>query len=258
MAKTESRLDSLETHMVNMGASMKSLETQIGQLANALKDQNRELRSGKEVGVSKIKSEVEKEKKVEEAEVGESNLMQSKDESKQKPIFKPKLPYPQRFKKKALDEQFVKFLEIFKKLHINIPFADTLLQMPNYGKFLKEVMSRKRKVEEFETVNLIEEYFVVLDMEKDKNMSLKLRRPFLATAEAKIDVKKGKLSMGVEGEKVTFTVFKEARNSSKEKLFMIKQAKRMERCLKVESKVKSASFSATHEEAMDDQDDVEY
>ncbi|XP_073121744.1 uncharacterized protein [Henckelia pumila] len=119
--------------------------------------------------------------------------------------------------------------------------------MPNYAKFFKEVMSRKQKLEEFETVNLTEECsdlaltlsvfrslglgevkpttialhladrsikyprgiiedvlvkidkfvfhadFVVLDMEEDKNMSLILGRPFLATAEAKIDVKKGEL-----------------------------------------------------------------
>ncbi|XP_075479413.1 uncharacterized protein LOC142520295 [Primulina tabacum] len=31
MARTESRLDNMETHMGNMGATMKSLETQIGQ-----------------------------------------------------------------------------------------------------------------------------------------------------------------------------------------------------------------------------------
>ncbi|XP_073120869.1 uncharacterized protein [Henckelia pumila] len=153
-------------------------------------------------------------------------------------MYKPPLPYPQRFKKKVLDEQFAKFLEIFKKLHINIPFADALLQMPNYAKFLKEVMSRKSKLEEFETVNLTEECrlgevkpttialqladrsitypcgiiedvlvkidkfifpmdFVVLDMEEDGNMPLILGRPFLATADAKIEVKNCELSMGV-------------------------------------------------------------
>lgn len=41
MARTESRLDNMETHMGNMGATMKSMETQIGQLADALRDQNR-------------------------------------------------------------------------------------------------------------------------------------------------------------------------------------------------------------------------
>ncbi|XP_073139051.1 uncharacterized protein [Henckelia pumila] len=279
MARTEIRMDILETHVAKMGVVLQSMETSIGQLVNALKDNNRgqfpkkievnpieqckviELRSGKEVGAQEHAANVEKEK---------------------------------RFKKKVLDEQFAKFLEIFKKLHINIPFADALLQMPNYAKFLKEVMSRKRKLEEFETVNLTEECrasinsmslsvfrnlelgevkpttialqladrsltyprgiiedvlvkidkfifpvdFVVLDMEEDGNMPLILGRSFLATAEAKIDVKKGALTMGVDGEKVTFNVFKEAEKPSTEKVFLIEQSKKMECCCKVVSSVK--------------------
>ena len=33
------------------------------------------------------------------------------------------VPYPQRLRKNKLDKQFTKFMEVFKKLHINIPFA---------------------------------------------------------------------------------------------------------------------------------------
>ena len=36
------------------------------------------------------------------------------------------IPYPQRLKKNKLDKQFTNFIEVFKKLHINIPFADAL------------------------------------------------------------------------------------------------------------------------------------
>ena len=42
---------------------------------------------------------------------------------------KPMIPYPQRLKKNRLDNQFVKFMDIFKKIHINIPFVDALEQM---------------------------------------------------------------------------------------------------------------------------------
>ena len=44
------------------------------------------------------------------------------------------LPCPQRFQKQKLDKQFSKFLDIFKKIHINIPCANALEQMPNYAK----------------------------------------------------------------------------------------------------------------------------
>jgi len=53
------------------------------------------------------------------------------------------IPFPHRFLKKGLDEKFAKFLEIFKKIHINKPFADALIQMPHYAKFLKYIMARK-------------------------------------------------------------------------------------------------------------------
>ena len=42
------------------------------------------------------------------------------------PKITPPFPYPQRFKKKMINEQFSKFLGIFKKLQVNIPFADAL------------------------------------------------------------------------------------------------------------------------------------
>ncbi|XP_073153095.1 uncharacterized protein [Henckelia pumila] len=59
-------------------------------------------------------------------------------------------------KKVKLDSQFSKFLEVFKKLHIIIPFADALLQMPSYATFLKKILTSKRKIEEHAMVNLTE------------------------------------------------------------------------------------------------------
>ncbi|XP_073120527.1 uncharacterized protein [Henckelia pumila] len=49
-----------------------------------------------------------------------------------------------------------KLLEVFKKLHINIPFADALMQMPSYAKFLKDILSNKRKLEDHALVSLTE------------------------------------------------------------------------------------------------------
>jgi len=45
------------------------------------------------------------------------------------------------------DQQFGKFLEVLKKVYINILFTDALSQMPSYAKFLKETLSNKRKLE---------------------------------------------------------------------------------------------------------------
>ncbi|XP_022884032.1 uncharacterized protein LOC111400812 [Olea europaea var. sylvestris] len=76
--------------------------------------------------------------------------------------YVPPIPFPQRLQRKKLDNQFAKFVEIFKKLHINIPFADAIAQMPSYAKFLKEILSNKRKLEEHETVCLNEECSAIL------------------------------------------------------------------------------------------------
>ena len=72
------------------------------------------------------------------------------------------VPYPYRLRQNKLDKQFTKFMEVFKKLHINIPFADALEQMPSYVKFMKGILSRKRRLSEFETVNLTEECSAIL------------------------------------------------------------------------------------------------
>ena len=64
------------------------------------------------------------------------------------------MPYPQRLKKKEHDQQFAKSLERFKTLHINMLLVECLAQMPKYAKFLKELISNKKKLQEFETVTL--------------------------------------------------------------------------------------------------------
>ena len=66
------------------------------------------------------------------------------------------------FQKKKVDTQFVKFMDMLKKIQINIPFTDALEQMPNYAKFMKDVLSKRRRFKEFEVVNLTKECSVVL------------------------------------------------------------------------------------------------
>ena len=42
---------------------------------------------------------------------------------------------------------------MFKKLEINISFAEALAQMPNYEKFMKDIISKKRELDDCGTVN---------------------------------------------------------------------------------------------------------
>ena len=93
---------------------------------------------------------------VDESVSRKKNVVESKDkvqhkddvDNKKKPLeakpkYVPPPPFPQRLKKYQDDGQFKKFLEMFKQLHINIPFAEALEQMPKYAKFLKDVCPRR-------------------------------------------------------------------------------------------------------------------
>ena len=57
----------------------------------------------------------------------------------------PVVPFPQRLHKAKMEEQFSRFLDMFKNIEINIRFAKALTQMPNYTKFLKDILSKKRR-----------------------------------------------------------------------------------------------------------------
>ena len=50
---------------------------------------------------------------------------------------------------------------MFKKLQINIPFVDALEQMPRYVKFM-DILSNKKKLEEYEFVALTKECSAIL------------------------------------------------------------------------------------------------
>ena len=74
----------------------------------------------------------------------------------------PIIPYPQRLKKSKLEQQFSKFLDIFKKLYINISFMDALEQTPSYVKFIKKILANNKKLSEYETISLLEECSAIL------------------------------------------------------------------------------------------------
>ena len=122
-----------------------------------------QLRSGKDLSSNrkterKEETEAEKEE-TEKKEEKNSQIEQMKGSNDQKkkegvPAYAPAVPFPQRLQKSRREEQFSKFLDIFKKIEINIPFAEVISQMPLYAKFLKEVLSKKRKIAEKGIVNL--------------------------------------------------------------------------------------------------------
>ena len=61
-----------------------------------------------------------------------------------------------------MDEQFAKFLNMFKKIEVNVPFAEELAQRPHYAKFMKDILSKKRKLDEEGVVSLLATYSAVI------------------------------------------------------------------------------------------------
>ena len=47
--------------------------------------------------------------------------------------------------RKDKERHLAKFLDIFKKLEITLPFGETLQQMPLYAKFLKDMLTKKNR-----------------------------------------------------------------------------------------------------------------
>ncbi|XP_073133414.1 uncharacterized protein [Henckelia pumila] len=170
-------ISSTETKMQNQDASIKNLENQIGKLAKAMnsrelgtlpsdteknpKEQVKavELRSGKRIEPER-QGKKEPEPSILDKTAGKSSTSTQPPTSQSNIIIPP--PFPAALKKVKLDSQFAKFLEVFKKLNINIPFADALMQMPSYAKLLKEILSSKRKLEEHAMISLTENCYALV------------------------------------------------------------------------------------------------
>ncbi|XP_061371264.1 uncharacterized protein LOC133313865, partial [Gastrolobium bilobum] len=194
----------------NQEASIKNLEIQIGQLAKQMaerppgtfpsntiinpKEQCNAIitRENVEIPIAAPSSEKDAEKENPAEEKVDDHVIiigrPLNDTSRKKIIKKPSLeermkalgdnpyvkaPYPQRLQQSEQKKNFSKFLEIFKKLHINIPFAEALEQMPSYAKFLKEILTKKRKLTVEGSTILTEECGAITQ----KNLPPKLKDP---------------------------------------------------------------------------------
>ena len=203
MNEMKANMQHQATQLNNQAAQLRNLKVHMGQMANLLTERQpgslpsnsevnprREgnehvkavtLRSGKELALqepSSVTEEVKIEKVIQSGQNDNTDREQpqeeqsvgDKTEAKDNPQPIAPIPYPQRLKKHKLDKQFTKFMEVFKKLHINIPFADALEQMPSYVKFMKDILSQKRRLADFETVNLTEECSAILQRKLPQNL----------------------------------------------------------------------------------------
>nr|GEU48452.1 reverse transcriptase domain-containing protein [Tanacetum cinerariifolium] len=160
------------------------------------------------------------------------------------PKPKPTIPYPSRVNKQKLREKddnlALKFVEVFKNLHFELSFADALLHMPKFPLMFKSLLNNKEKLFDLamtlvnencsaiilkklpEKLRDLEKFLIpcdfpefdeclalayqVVDYVVDPRVPLILRRPFLRTGRALIDVYGEELTHRVDDEAITFKV----------------------------------------------------
>nr|GEU80631.1 reverse transcriptase domain-containing protein [Tanacetum cinerariifolium] len=156
--------------------------------------------------------------------------------------YKPKIPYPQRLRKEKMEAQYGKFLDMIRAIRINVPLVDVLAEMPNYEKFLKELIRNKHKIEQIFVAFLSDESSAMIqnkvppklgyprsflipcnfnktffcnalaDLGASINLMLSskvpliLGQPFLHTADAVIRVKQKQLNLRVGTEQMIFNI----------------------------------------------------
>ncbi|KAM7528606.1 hypothetical protein LguiB_032016 [Lonicera macranthoides] len=113
------------------------------------------LRSGKVVDNKVSLPDSEEEEKEEEqipAEVAPTPQVVNQAPSAKQVIedtssrtFVPKAPFPHRLKDNKKGTQFEEILKVFKQVQINIPSLDAIKQVPSYAKFLKDLVTQKRR-----------------------------------------------------------------------------------------------------------------
>nr|GEX79259.1 reverse transcriptase domain-containing protein [Tanacetum cinerariifolium] len=136
---------------------------------------------------------------------------------------KPTIPYPSRSNKQKLREKddilALKFVEIFRNQHFKLSFADALLHMPKFALMFKNLLNNKEKLFDL-AMTLVNENCSAVILKKlpeklgdpvvdyvvDPRVPLILKRPFLRTGRALIDVYCEELTLRIDDVAITFNV----------------------------------------------------
>ncbi|GAU46577.1 hypothetical protein TSUD_402660 [Trifolium subterraneum] len=109
------------------------------------------------------KKTLERERERQSGEKKKSKGKEGNEDNGNQAPYRPNLPYRPRRKAKAKDHQnFKKFMKMFHSLQVNIPFAEALQQMPAYAKFMKELLTKKRKPLDDDTIDITEECSAII------------------------------------------------------------------------------------------------
>ncbi|XP_070034601.1 uncharacterized protein [Nicotiana tomentosiformis] len=140
---------------------MNAITLRSGQLLKDPTPIQNDVKLEKESG-EQLKNDVDKKKKgqmkTEKKKKGEILRREEHDESEHITA----LLFPPRLYSEKHDKKFRRFLDVLKQVHVNLPFTEVLSQMPAYAKFLKEILTKKRKIEKTLVFKLTEDCSAIL------------------------------------------------------------------------------------------------
>ncbi|XP_060210430.1 uncharacterized protein LOC132637343 [Lycium barbarum] len=134
----------------NRDLAVRNLERQMGQIAGA---QNTRPPGGLPSDTDEVTSkktgrvEAEKEKAVQAPVAKQPQAV----------VAKPPPPFPQRLARQKEEATYLKFLDLLKQVHVNVPLVDMLQGIPKYAKYIKDIVANKSRFTEYATIALTEE-----------------------------------------------------------------------------------------------------
>jgi hypothetical protein len=120
--------------------------------------------------------------------------------------FVPKEPYPDRLLAPKKGGKFEDILEVFKQVQINIPFLDAIQQVSSYAKFLKDLITVKRKTNVSKKVCLTKQVSSILQYK----LPVKYKDPRCPTISCTIEVsriEKALLDLGASVNLLPYSVY---------------------------------------------------
>jgi hypothetical protein len=120
--------------------------------------------------------------------------------------FAPKAPYPERLRMPKKNAQFTEILEVFKQVQINISFLDAIQQVPSYAKFLKDLVTIKRKTNVSKKAYLTEQVSSILQCK----LPIKYKDPGCPTIACMIgmsQINKALLDLGASVNLLPYSVY---------------------------------------------------
>ncbi|KAM7488802.1 hypothetical protein LguiB_026286 [Lonicera macranthoides] len=122
--------------------------------------------------------------------------------------FVPKAPFPHRLKDNKKGTQFEKNLEVFKKVQINIPLLDAIRQVPSYAKFLKDLVTQKRRTNVPKKAFLAKQASSIIQCK----IPIKYKNPGCPTISCKIGnhhIERALVDLGASLNLLPYSVFKQ-------------------------------------------------